>query len=242
MNFPRILLAAVLALSACRHADTPAPPSEGETTREVTRGGIRFLEIFAHGADESSPLVVAIHGRGGSPERFARVWQGFPEKAEIALPQGFARTGDGWTWFELRGYSEDVIAAALASADDKLWPAIVELAAGRKIIVTGFSQGGILAYVLAARHADAIAYAFPVAGGAPDKLIPARGAPIYALHGTDDDVVPVTWARSAIAAFRRQGGTAELRAFPGIGHTVTPEIREDLWAHVRAAIVTEARQ
>ena len=38
----------MLVLSACKHAEAPALPSDGETTREVTHGGIRFLEIFAH--------------------------------------------------------------------------------------------------------------------------------------------------------------------------------------------------
>jgi phospholipase/carboxylesterase len=113
------------------------------------------------------------------------------------------------------------------------------LAHGRKVIVTGFSQGAMLAYALAARHPDEIAYAFPISGGAPHRLFPhnpARTAPVYALHGTDDRVIPIYFARATVAAFRDSGGKAELREFAGTGHTITPAMHADLVAHIVSAL------
>jgi predicted esterase len=91
----------------------------------------------------------------------------------------------------------------------------------------------MLAYVIAARHPDAVAYAFPIAGRIPAKLLP-RGpaAPVYAMHGVDDDAIAIDFGREAIAAFRAAGNPAELREWPGVAHDITPAMRADLAAHL----------
>jgi phospholipase/carboxylesterase len=209
------------------------------TTREEVHGGIRFLVLFRGGADENSPLVVGMHGRGGSPERFSRVLQDFSGRAEIALAQAPFKLEQGWSWLPASQHWDDAEStSAFDSVEKKLWQAITELSHGRRVIVTGFSQGGMLSYVLAARHPREIAYAFPVAGGAPPALLPrdrAPTAPVYALHGTSDDVIDISVARSTIAAFQAQGATAELREFAGVGHDMPAALREDLLAHIQAA-------
>src|SRR6266496_2192553 len=65
-----------------------------------TVDGVRFAEIFTHGADEAAPLVVGLHGRGGSPERMADLWDDYPGKAQIALAQGALGYRGGWAWFD----------------------------------------------------------------------------------------------------------------------------------------------
>src|SRR5215470_12178706 len=67
---------------------------------------VRVVEIFAQGADASSPLVVWIHGRGGRPERFGPFWRDFPAKVDVVLPQAFIPMGDGWSWFEIAGTND----------------------------------------------------------------------------------------------------------------------------------------
>ena len=120
--------------------------------------GARVVEIFAQDADDSSPLVIWLHGRGESPERFVSLWTAFPGKIEVALPQAPLPAGDGWSRYDWPdGMSDDALAGMVASAEEKLWPVIVEIAHGRRVIVGGFSQGAVLSYVLAARHPDAVA-------------------------------------------------------------------------------------
>ena len=209
------------------------------TTREEEHGGFRFLVSFRGGADESSPLVVGMHGRGGSPERFSRVLRDFSGRAEIALAQAPFKLDQGWSWLPgAQRWDDSESAAAFDAVEKKLWAAIIELSHGRRVIVTGFSQGGMLSYVLAARHPREIAYAFPIGGGAPAALFPHDGeptAPVYAMHGTSDDIVDISFARSTIAAFQAQGAKAELREFPGVGHDMPTAVREDLLAHIQAA-------
>jgi phospholipase/carboxylesterase len=221
-----------------------APPASSAMVRDEVHGGIRFLVLFRGGADETSPLVVGMHGRGGSPERFSRVLRDFSGRAEIALAQAPFQLDQGWSWLPTPLHWDDAESASLFDdVEKKLWQAITELARGRRVIVTGFSQGGMLSYVLAARHPREIAYAFPMAGGAPPGLLPrdrAPSAPVYGLHGTSDEVVDISNARSTIAAFRARGATAELHEFAGVGHDMPAAMRDDLLAHIRAAVDAES--
>src|SRR5215470_11095118 len=106
-----VLAFGVLALAACRRSDTV--------------GGIRFVEIFSHGADEKAPLVVGLHGRGGAPERLAGLFDPYPGTAQIALAQAPLPLGSGWQWFDWPpGTSEEKLSEAMGAAEEKLWPAI----------------------------------------------------------------------------------------------------------------------
>ena len=256
IRFGAALLFAVLGASACKSdsalsltgsrgsSGAPAAPSAAlPAARDELHQGVRFLVNFRGGADERAPLVVAIHGRGDTPDHFARLFEGWSARAEIAWPQASEPYSDGFSWFPgSRSMSEAEFAAAMDVAERRLWPAIVELARGRRVFVTGFSQGGMLSYVLAARHPREIAYAFPVSGGAPRPLLPrdrAPAAPIYAIHGASDGLIEVEMARSTVAKFKEEGAMVVLREFAGVGHTITSEMRADLLDHLRQAIDAE---
>jgi phospholipase/carboxylesterase len=224
--------------------NSPAPSAATPTARDEVHADVRFLVNFRGGADERAPLVIGIHGRGDTPENFSRVFRDFTARAELAWPQAPDRFSDGWSWFPgSRSTTPSEFAATLDAAEKRLWPAILDIARGRRVFVTGFSQGGMLSYVLAARHPREIAYAFPISGGAPRALLPrdrAPAAPIYALHGARDDLIEVDMARSTVAAFKEEGATVVLREFAGVGHTITGEMRGDLLDHLRAAIDAES--
>jgi phospholipase/carboxylesterase len=217
----------------------PKPAASGPRRREVE--GVELLSLFPNGADESSPLVVAIHGRGDAPDHWVDTWSRFPPRAEVALPRGFDRWGQGWAWFEFRdGMTDEQFGAEVGAAEERLWRAVAKLARGRRLVVTGFSQGGFFAYAMPVRHPTEIAAGFPVGGSCPGPLLPkngARAAPIVAFHGTEDTVLDIKWARGAVNAFREQGDEAVLREYPGVGHTITPEMQRDLWAEIARVIV-----
>lgn len=208
--------------------------------RRTRHEGVEFIELFPSDADESSPLVVAVHGMGDRPEHWIESWRSFPAKVQIALPRAFTRHGDGFSWFELRdGMSDDELGAEVSASEAKLWKGVASLAGARRILVTGFSQGGILSFAMASRHADRVAKAFPVSGSCPGPILPknnARTAPLVAFHGTHDQVLAFKWGKAAVDAFRQQGNDAVLREYPGVGHTITSEMRADLWAELARAI------
>jgi len=199
--------------------------------------GVRVVRILPRATDPGAPLVVALHGHSGEPQSFASAWRSID--LEVAGPEGFIPLSRGYSWFDWPGgLSEEQIAERAIAAADRLWPAIVQLASGRKAILIGSSQGGILAFALAARHPEAVAYAFPIAGWAPGQiLLPGRiPAPILAFHGTEDRVIPIDLDRSSIAAFREHGGLADLEEFPGDGHEFTRKVRNHVLGRVRSIL------
>jgi phospholipase/carboxylesterase len=208
--------------------------------RRAKYEGVDFIELFPNGADETAPLVVAIHGMGDKPDNWIETWSTFPGKAQIALPRAFTKYGDGFSWFELRDNMPDAeLGTEVGAAEDKLWKGIAKLAGARKVIITGFSQGGILSFASAARHPDRIAYAFPVSGSCPGPLLPkdkAHAAPLLAFHGTADNVLAFKWGKGAVDAFKEQGNEATLREYPGVGHTMTAGMQKDLWAEIQRTL------
>jgi phospholipase/carboxylesterase len=234
-------LALAALVPACkRTSPSGAAPGAPAWPRTTTHAGVEFLELFPNGADERSPLIVAIHGRGGRPEDWADAWRSFPKKAQIALPRAFDPFGPGYSWFEFRdGMTDEQFGAEVGRAEARLWPAVAELAAGRRPIVTGFSQGGFLSYAMASRHPVEVAAAFPLGGSCPGPLLPkdrAPAAPIVAFHGTDDRVVAIKWGRAAVRGWKERGARAELREYPGVGHAITRRMRDDLFAAIEAAL------
>jgi phospholipase/carboxylesterase len=226
--------AAALPLLSCSRASKPTWP------RRAVYGGVDVIELFPRDALEASPLVIAIHGRGDRPENWVDSWRTFPAPVRIVLPRASHAFGDGWSWFDLRdGMTDAELGAAVGEAEARLWTGLAKLAGGRRMLVTGFSQGGILSFAIAARHPDAVAKAFPVSGSCPGPLLPrnkARAAPLVAFHGTADPVIAFKWGRGAVDAFKEQGDDATLHEYPGVGHTITPAMRADLWAEIQRAL------
>jgi phospholipase/carboxylesterase len=227
-------LAGLCALAGCARSKSVAWP------RRTKYEGVDFIELFPGDADETAPLVVAVHGMGDKPDNWIESWRTFPARAQIVLPKAFTKYGEGFSWFELRdGMTDAELGAEVGAAEEKLWKGIAKLAGARRVIVTGFSQGGILSFAMAARHVDKVAFAFPVSGSCPGPILPkdnARAAPLVAFHGTNDNVLAFKWGQGAVNAFKEQGNDATLKAYAGVGHSITPEMRADLWAEIQKAL------
>lgn len=199
-----------------------------------------MTELFLEGADESSPLLVAIHGMGDDPARWVEPWRAFPGRVHLALPRAFHRHGGGFSWFQFEpGMTDAQFGQAVGAAEARLWRGIAKLARARRVLVTGFSQGGILSFAMAARRASELIGAFPVAGSCPGPLLPDEGAPsapVRAFHGTADQVLEIKWARETVRAFKARGSDAELREYEGLGHSISPELRAELWRAIGDAL------
>ena len=210
--------------------------SKSRKVRSSVHAGVDFKELVPNQPDDTMPLVVAIHGLGGAPEHWVDGWMHFPGNAHIALPRGFDRHEEGFSWFPWSAdMKSEKLAADVAAAEERLWKGVAALAAGRRVVVAGYAQGAVLSFVMASRHPDAIAGVFPVAGACPEALFPknkARAAPVIAFHGTADDVVAVQLARDAVNAFKQQGNVAEMREYAGVHHSPTDKMHDDLNAEM----------
>jgi phospholipase/carboxylesterase len=232
----------------------PAPPEEeappSDDSRYATAGDIAYAEVMLGGArpDDEVPMIVAIHGLGDEPLSFSTLFATFPEPARLVLPRGLDETeGGGWSWFPIRARDGDIegLAQGIRKAADTIAPAIAELARERptrgKPVVTGFSQGGMLSFTIAVFHPDLIEAAVPVGGWLPPPLWPTekrtqKSPRIVALHGTADNAVAFEPTKEATAHLKTLGWAVELKAYEGVRHVITPEIRRDLFDHLADAI------
>ena len=229
-----LLLTSAIGGPGCAREKAPSWP------RRSKYDGVDFIELFPNGADETAPLIVAVHGMGDKPDNWIDSWKAFPQKAQIVLPRAFTKYGEGFSWFEFRdGMTDDEFGTEVGGSEEKLWKGIAKLAGARKVIVTGFSQGGILSFAMAARHPDKVVYAFPVSGSCPGPILPknkAHAAPLIAFHGTADTVLAYKWGKDAVDAFKEQGNDATLRTYLGVPHTISPEMRADLYAEIQKVL------
>lgn len=201
-----------------------------------------FLERPTAGADPSAqlPMIVALHGLGDRPEAFGHLFDGFPAPVRLILPRAPEAWGKGWSWFPL-GPAPDFESGLLRSAE-RIARLVKELRRQRPtsgaVIVTGFSQGGMLSFTLAARYPEMFSLAVPVAGLLPASLrtelaVDAaderrRVTPgLVAYHGELDERVPLLEAERTVQAFVSAGFEAELRPWPDTGHSIPESMRRD---------------
>jgi len=215
--------------------------------------GVEYVELITGGAaaEDRLPLILAIHGLGDRPERFAALLRPLPAPARVILPRAFDPVDDGFSWFPIRARSKDIagLAAGIASAADRLAPFLAAIAHERpthgKPIVTGFSQGGMLSFALALRSPQEISAAAPIGGWLPPPLWPAQGPseqrmpPITAFHGDADNAVKIEPTRAAVQHLIGLGYPVELREYPGVAHEIPAQIRADLYRTLSAAVAAQ---
>jgi phospholipase/carboxylesterase len=244
------LLTIGLAVGACNSpsaAPAPSPPASLErpaaapaTTPArapvVAPLPLEVVERVTGGADPSArlPWIVAMHGLGDRPEAFGGLYASFDGKARLFLLRAPDPWGEGFSWFPFRARDGDELRAkGIAVATERVAQMLRALATTRPVegqaIVTGFSQGGMLSFALAARHPELVRAAFPIGGALPEPLWPALDAGraavrLVALHGEDDELVPVGPTRAAVSALSARGRDARLETFPGVGHRIPPPL------------------
>ncbi len=248
---PLLPLAAATAIAI---ALTIAVAARGDELLRDEVSGLQYLEVVTGGAASTDPLplVIAIHGLGDHPETFRLLLDDLPAKARVIFPRGPMPHGsDGFSWFDFHPDDEQGAAAlseGITLAAERIAQLINSLAkvhaVPARVVVCGFSQGGILSFALAARHPELVAEAIPVSGYLPTSMWPAerpktRPLPkVFALHGDNDALIPRESARWAVEALRSNGYDATLRSWPGVAHALSPEMRATLVASVDSAVET----
>lgn len=219
-----------------------APVAQAPAARPIA-GELHYVERILGDAkaEDRLPMIIAIHGLGDDPANFAHLFDAYGGKARLILPQGVDPTEDGgWSWFPVRARTNDVdaLASGIEASADKLAVAIAALRESRPTqgapIVTGFSQGGMLAFSLAVHHPEQVGFAIPVGGWLPPPLWPDAGPTaahpnVVALHGTADNAVRYEPTKQAIEALLAKGYAVTLKSYEGVRHAIPPQERTDLY-------------
>ena len=174
-------------------------------------------------AGEKYPLVICLHGAGGSVKASAilarkEMREKYP--AFVMVP-GADRP---FTWA-----ATDVIRRAGGPVNfPEKYPVLIEALRSvmkseaidpARIYITGQSMGGVGSWGAIAQHAEIFAAAVPVCGAWKIEDVPKMlGVPVWAFHGEKDPTVPVKFSRDITAAITKAGGTAKYTEYPGVGH------------------------
>ncbi|MEZ4338748.1 MAG: hypothetical protein R3B82_19190 [Sandaracinaceae bacterium] len=218
-SFHRCLVSLPLLLATASFAVPPeALPQltpQAKSSMRVTRhfaAGLEYLvaEPRDVAPDAELPMIVVLHGRGGVPEAPTGPYLDLDVPVRVILPRGPLRSGDGYAWMPVsahRGETEALtgpLRARLQELTDAMEIWQVRHPTRGRPIVTGFSQGGILAATLAVADPEAIERAYPIAGWIPPSLLPSaydpfeRHVPIHAFHGADDPVIGAARTRTQL--------------------------------------------
>ena len=107
-----------------------------------------------------------------------------------------------------------------------------------RILLAGFSQGGVIALHVALRWKERLAGAIglstflPDAVTQPDALSPANaGLPVFIAHGGDDPLIPLLWAQHARDRLIALGYPVVWKKYP-MEHQVCAEEIADLAAWI----------
>lgn len=226
-----LLAAPVLAAcgatgGAAERLTAPAPVSGDPLAsgwHTLGTGGERDGVVSVPAAAGPLPLIVMLHGAGGTGRRAARLLTPAADEAGCIVLAPDSRRA---TWDAITGpFGPDVafVSQALAqvAARCEVDPTRVALA--------GFSDGATYALALGRANGDRFTHLLAFS---PGFLIPARptGAPdIFVSHGVADEVLPIDrCSRKLVPALRRQGYQVRYREFEG-RHEVPPGVvREGL--------------
>lgn len=217
----------------------PEPPPDTPTfqVRQDERDGIFFLEVIIGQAaqQDALPMLVVLHGRGGSAQIPGGPFLGLTHPVRVIVPQATDRLGEGYEWLPVyvgEGLVDRLSSTLFAQAS-RLAGLVRDLASERsapgKVIVSGFSQGGLLTITLALYHDDLVGEAFPLSCWLPPPLVPSyrradlRYPRIRSMHGTADTTIPLGPTRELFSDLVTLGFDATLVPFEGVGHTISDD-------------------
>jgi predicted peptidase len=172
-------------------------------------------------AKRKYPLVVALHGRGGSTtaadvlgrDKLREHYPCFVMAPMSPRPSSWASPKTSTRDIKKRPLKMAAVLQALKALQKQL-----AIDADR-IYVTGQSMGGAGSFGAVAAQPDLFAAAVPVCGNwSPAEAKPMATVPFWIFHGAKDNVVPVSGSQEMVKALKAAGGKPKYTEYPGLRH------------------------
>jgi len=186
------------------------------------------------------PTLVALHGYGANANDLVALapylgdgtLQMICPQAPLSVPIGPDLRGYGW--FPLSGGGQLFDADAITRAADEV-RAFLDAATrryaidARKLVLAGFSQGGVLAYYLALEEPTRFAGLIALSSWLPPPMVGIltphdgrRALPTLVQHGSADEVINVARGRQSVESLRALGVPLTYREY-AMGHEISAE-------------------
>ncbi|WP_337843642.1 alpha/beta fold hydrolase [Rheinheimera sp.] len=218
-----------------------------------------FVDVKPQGPVTAA--VVWLHGLGDSGDGFA------PIVPELRLPQGHGirfvfphapvrpiTINNGYQmrgWYDIKTWDlndradESGVRESAAAVTQLIEMLISQGIPAEKILLAGFSQGGVIALHLLPRlpYKIAAVMALSTYMAVPQKLndektVFNQRTPVLVNHGTHDEVVPYSAGQAAFAALKHAGFAVQWSEYR-MGHSVCPQQIGDLSRFIQQHLLTQ---
>jgi acetyl esterase/lipase len=156
------------------------------------------------------PFVMALHYAGRIHPYFAEDYLQYLVEPALRDLGAIIVAPDvpGPAWVD--PYSVEAVLQFIDAAK-AVWPVDPE-----RVVVTGYSMGGIGTWFLADQHSDKLSAGIPIAA---DPIGTQQGTvPLYVIHGRDDELFDLATVEFAVADLRAKGVPVELVVVEDRGH------------------------
>ncbi len=192
---------------------------------------------------DKPPLLLMLHGFGSHEQDLFGMAPMLNDKCMIVSARApISLQWGGFAWYEIDFANPGGKMNNIPQAQESLKKILqfieeVHQAYGtdpEQTHLMGFSQGSILSYALALNHPKKFQKVLALSGYILKDIIPEKYNPsdvshlsVFASHGTQDEVLPVEWARNSMKVLEQLKIPHHYREYP-IGHGVSPECFEDM--------------
>jgi phospholipase/carboxylesterase len=230
---------------------------------ERLEGGFKPLEeellvdlihtIYEPSGTGPYPTILTLHGRGANAFDLLGLAPHLCNGKFLMLcPQGPLETpigpdAVGYAWYPMSMAGPPDIGAMLASREKlqsfldaclKRYPIDA-----RKLVVLGFSQGGVLAYSLALATPERFAALAVLSSWLPQELVPqlairqaVQSLPTLVQHGSQDSMIEVGRARNSVERLRELRIPLTYREYD-MGHEIGPRSLAELSAWLEERVM-----
>jgi predicted peptidase len=214
------------AMDFLLHVPPPLDPNQTYPLALVLHGGGERCSPGTAPGDARAALDAAPYVKAwvsdatsrGAPDVQSR-WPSFVVVPELSLPNRWVDVPPAQGSYQLT--SSPTLELQLSKEIvDTLRQQYADIDANR-LYVTGISLGGYGTWDAIARWPGYFAAAAPVSGGGdPSRAAEMKDIPIWAFHGSADQIVPVSGSRDMVEAIRAVGGDPRYTEYPGAGHDI----------------------
>jgi phospholipase/carboxylesterase len=190
------------------------------------------------------PTIIALHGWGASaldlvglaPYVAEGRFQMICPQGPVVVPLGGAV---GFGWFPLNAVGQVIGEGSIDRAAETLRTFLAQAHERyaidpRKLVLLGFSQGGVMAYVLAFAEPARFAGLAALSAWLPPELVATlpddegrRQLTTLVQHGSDDEIIAVARARQSVESLRAMGVPLTYREYE-MGHEINGASLADL--------------
>jgi len=187
-------------------------------------------------ANPEQPVVLLLHGYGADERDLPELMSFLPD-LPWSSPRAPLAAGEGFSWYQIENLLEPTV-EGLSEVTESLWNFIDEhISTDNKIVVIGFSQGGLMATQLLRTRPDRIAgtvilSGFIASGELPGDITLEKSKPrVIYCRGSEDNRI----SKEAIAKLNSWLQTktkAVTKTYTGLGHSVDQRVMLDVAEYV----------